>query len=376
MPGPRLPMPPRLALLLLLLLVPLAAPQAEDFASQVHDYRAYLALKPDRAARAEAFAARVAAETPPTLGAAPAEPLRIAIIYPGNQVSDYWRRSVAALAARLDAAGLPYTLDSHFTAAGTEIRRQEAYVLESLRRDPDYMVFTLDALRHKTIIERIIGGGRTRLILQNITTPLKDWEGYQPFLYVGFDHAQGARLLADHFIKDSGGEGDYAVFYGAPGYVSEMRGDTFIRRVEANSEMFLFASYYVGFDRARARAAALEVLAERPDLRFIYACSTDIALGIGDALKELNLTGRVKVNGWGGGSAELDALARGELNATVMRMNDDNGVAMADAIVLAQSGRADQVPTVFAGAMALVTEATEPATLKALTRRAFRYSGP
>ncbi|SDG96840.1 substrate-binding domain-containing protein [Roseospirillum parvum] len=363
-------------LALLLVLSPATPAPAQEFAAQVHDLEHYLGLEPGRRAISEGFAAQVAADTPPVVAALPPSPLRIAIIYPGNQVSDYWRRSVAALTARLEQSGLPYTLDSHFTAAGTEVRRQEAYIMEALDHDPDYMVFTLDALRHKTIIERIIGRGGTRLILQNITTPLKDWEGYQPFLYVGFDHATGARMLADHLIERTGGQGSYAVFYGPPGYVSQMRGDTFIRHIESGSDLELQATYYVGFDRAKARRAALDLLRESPDTSFVYACSTDIALGVADAIAELGLGDRVLVNGWGGGSAELAALAAGDLNVTVLRMNDDNGVAMADAIALAESGRAGQVPTVFAGQMALVTEQTDAATLAALTRHAFRYSDP
>ena len=38
------------------------------------------------------------------------------------------------------------------------------------------------------------------------------------------------------------------------------------------------------------------------------------------------------INGWGGGSAELEAIERGDLDVTVMRMNDDTGIAMAEAI--------------------------------------------
>lgn len=48
-------------------------------------------------------------------------------------------------------------------------------------------------------------------------------------------------------------------------------------------------------------------------LDFIYACSTDIAFGVVDALRDLGKE-QVVVNGWGGGDAELEALKAGELD--------------------------------------------------------------
>ena len=107
---------------------------------------------------------------------------------------------------------------------------------------------------------------------------------------------------------------------------------------------------------------------------FIYSCSTDIALGVIDAIETLGLQGKVQTNGWGGGSQELEEIAKGRLAVTVMRMNDDNGVAMAEAIALDQLGRSDDVPLVYSGEFALVTQAHDAAKIDALKNRAFRYS--
>ena len=98
--------------------------------------------------------------------------------------------------------------------------------------------------------------------------------------------------------------------------------------------MNLKASYYVGYDREKSRQATESILQEHQNLSFIYACSTDIALGVMDAIAASDNQGTVMTNGWGGGAAELDAILQGKLDVTVMRMNDDNGVAMAEAIVL------------------------------------------
>ncbi len=91
------------------------------------------------------------------------------------------------------------------------------------------------------------------------------------------------------------------------------------------------------------------------DIKFIYACSTDIALGVIEVLKQRNLLGKIEVNGWGGGgNSELEAIEKGELDITVMRMNDDNGVAMAEAIKLDLENKSSLVPTIYSGDFAVL----------------------
>ncbi|MCV5919740.1 ABC transporter substrate-binding protein, partial [Escherichia coli] len=80
----------------------------------------------------------------------------------------------------------------------------------------------------------------------------------------------------------------------------------------------LQSAYYTKATKQSGYEAAKASLEKYPDVDFIYACSTDVALGAVDALKELGRDD-VMINGWGGGSAELEALSKGELDVTVMR---------------------------------------------------------
>lgn len=58
-----------------------------------------------------------------------------------------------------------------------------------------------------------------------------------------------------------------------------------------------------------------------------------------------------------------------------MRMNDDSGAALADAIVMDLTGRSDQVPKIFSGELVLVEKGISKEKLKQLKDRAFRLSG-
>ena len=80
--------------------------------------------------------------------------------------------------------------------------------------DTDYLVFTLDLKKHSKFVQRILGKKKPKLILQDITTPLKEWGNKQPFLYVGFDHVIGSRMIADYYMKNIKAKSKYALLYG------------------------------------------------------------------------------------------------------------------------------------------------------------------
>lgn len=327
---------------------------------------------PKQSSNAESFNLRVAAEAAPLPGYRGIA--KIAVIYPGEQASDYWRRSVVSFEERLKELGLAYDIDSYFSGSSSFVGNQAQLIAAALKEDPDYLVFTLDVLRHKGLVQRLIARGRPKVILQNITTPVKAWRNHQPFLYVGFDHVSGTKLLIDYYKQRFGEQKPFAILYGPRGYVSRARGNTFLQAYSDPEARNLKASYYVGYDRKKSREATARILEENADLEFVYACSTDIALGVLDAIQANGSRTHVVTNGWGGGSAELEAISSGDLDVTVMRMNDDNGVAMAEAIALDMAGRESDIPIVYSGEFQLVTSNDTAERIGELKARAFRYS--
>ncbi len=346
--------------------IPIAA------ASEYLSFEDFVALHPEQITISQKFKKVVDAGGVVIGQASQKGPVRIAFIYPGNQVSDYWKRSVLSFTKRMDEIGLRYQISNYFSHSG-DIRMQEAQLREALSTDPDYLVYTLDVHRHKRLVERLVSKRRPKIILQNITTPLKEWHEKPPFFYVGFDHAIGTRMLAERIQSRSVEGGDYAVLFYSRGYVSEMRGETFIRLMAEKKQWQLKDSYYTDGKRGKAKLATFEIL-KNPEIKLIYACSTDVAFGALDALRETGRIGSVIINGWGGGSDELEAVLEGSLDLTVMRINDDNGVAMAEAIRLDVEGKTNQVPLVFSGDFVLVEKGISREELQTLEQHSFRYS--
>ncbi len=295
-------------------------------------------------------------------------PVRIAQVYPGLQESSYWSDSAKALRGRLDDLKIDYRLETRYTSPNSQLDEQIRQIRELLDWDPDYLVYTLDSPRQKLLIERLIQNTDTRLILQNITTPLKAWEQRQPFMYVGFDHTEGARLLAQHFASRFPAA-DYGVLFRSKGLVSQMRGTGFIQALPAAHQ--LRSSYFSDSSREGGRSAALRMLKDYPTLDYIYACSTDVALGTLDALDQLSRSD-VVVNGWGGGPEEIEQLLRGRLPIVLMRLNDEASMAIAEAIRRDLMGL--RVPRVYSGRFVVLDGQMAEEEIRRLDVRAHRYS--
>jgi len=332
----------------------------------------YLSLHPEQEQKMAAFSKRVRADSAP-LAQRNKSPLKIAIIYPAEQSSDYWRRSVLTLKKRLNELNINYKINSFFSRPSVDLSLQSQQLKTAIDWQPDYLIYTLDALRHQAMIERILLRGKPKLILQNITTPLQQWMNLKPFLYTGFDHEKGTKLLAEEMLKNDP-SGKYTMLYFSRGYVSKMRGDTFVQQAIQKPGLTLAASYYTKGNSETAYKATLASLTRDPEQSMIFACSTDIALGAIKALDQLGKNSQVTLNGWGGGNNEIKALLAGKLDLTVMRMNDDSSVAIAEAIKLDISGQTNAVPHIYSGDIVLLNKETNIDEIEKLKQRAFRYS--
>lgn len=333
----------------------------------------YLARFPEQRALTLNFSERVRLAAQPTTKPL-TKPVRIVMLTPDQQVSDYWSRNQESLTQRLAELGVPARLQSYPSLPATTSREKEQQLANALRSDPDYLILTLNTAREAVLLNKLMTRDRPKIIIMNITTPLKHLENNQPFFYVGFDHEAGTKLLHNRIKELTGGQANYLMLYGTRGYISQVRGDTFIELNQHEPNINLNQAFYTDVDPEKAKQAVLQTLADQPNTNLIYACTTDIALGAAQALKELDKRDNTILNGWGGGSEELAALAAGDLDLTVMRMNDDNGIAIAEAILLDQQGKTNLVPQVYSGDFVIIDKQTSTPALERLKRHAFRYS--
>jgi autoinducer 2-binding protein LuxP len=301
------------------------------------------------------------------------KPLRIALMFPSLETSDAWARLNISTRKRLEELGVPFEI-TEFMIKPDEHDRQGAQVEQVLAGNFDYVVIGPSEYQvQKSNISRLSESLPT--LVMNVVNPFVDTYGTekQPITHVGFDHTIGAEALCRWVIGETGGEGTFALVRYIPGLIDGQRSDHFADCVTKNSNMKLVGEFEANGDRELAFSGANALLSRYPDIKMLHAGNTAVALGVLAAATERGVLDEVIINGWGGGADELKSIKEGGLKVTAFRVNDDWGVAVAEAIRAHAQG--DPVPVVLAATIKPLDYKMSSEAIDAETAHAFRYSG-
>jgi len=304
-------------------------------------------------------------------------PVRIAMIFPALDLSDAWERGYRAMIARLKELKIPYTIAT-MGSHHAEHTTQKMYLEHALVAKYDYVIVgPTEIVVQKAAIEELIRDPAIQVIVWNYTTPLVAWgktrnEG-QPLAYVGFCHYEGGTLLG-RYILDNYNFKEVVHIHGIPGITSIQRGHT-VRDMFKAAGIKILYEHYADWDREKAYEATKKILTAYPDVEHIHIISTAMCAGAAAAIAEMDMTGKVVINGWGGGTEEQELLLAGKLDFTVLRMQDDWGVSLAEIIKYDLEDRRDNIPLVFNGGMQVIDRTYDRAAIDKILAYAFRYSG-
>lgn len=139
--------------------------------------------------------------------------------------------------------------------------------------------------------------------------------------FVATNNVAAGEMGARELARLLGGEGKVAVVLHAPGSRSTMEREEGFDRVISREfpKIKVVARQYGMSDRAKARAAAENILTANPDLDGIFASTEPSASGISLALKGRGLGGKVKFVGFDSSDSMLGDLRDGTLHATVVQ---------------------------------------------------------
>lgn len=304
----------------------------------------------------------------------PEEPITIAVIYPSEDVSDFWLRSYMAMEARLNELGIPFEATQFASNMGNFLL-QSTYAEQVAQEDYDYVIFgPSELMAQQDDIRRLMDSDK-KVIVLNYDTPVQSWGDDQPLLYTTFSHLFGALNICNWVVENLGTEGTYAMIRGIPGGIDDQRSGGFQECLEEKSNWTLAYEHYGDFQREGGFNGAQLILSGYPEVGMIHNANTAMAMGAISAVQAANKGDDVFVTAWGGTGDELEALRKGELGATPMRMSDDVGVSMAEVIRADLEGRADEMPLVFLGRIDIVSGASGPDVVDAFEKEAFRYTG-
>ncbi len=303
-------------------------------------------------------------------------PVQIALIYPSADTSDFWARNYLALTKRLDELGISYET-TEFASRQIEHSLQSTYA-NQVEQDADlydYVIFGPSELAIQADnIDKLAGNDGFSTYVWAFHTPLKDLTN-QPDVWFDFSSAAGALTMCDYMISRLGENVTMAMNRGIPGITDNQRSGDFKACVEEKAGWTTVYEHYGEYQREGGFEGTSLIMQAYPEATIIHNANTAMAMGSVEAQISMGKEKDIFSTGWGGTGLELEAIRRGELDATPMRMGDDVGAATAEAIKADLEGRAEELPFVFLGRITVAHDQMSLEELNALEQEAFRFSG-
>ena len=304
------------------------------------------------------------------------KPIRIALIYPSSDTSDFWARNYIAMTERLKQVGIEFET-TEFASRQIEHSLQSTYATQ-VAQDADlydYVIFGPSELATQADnIEKLVQTDGLTTYVWAFHTPLKQFKK-QPAAWFDFSSAYGAQKICDYMLERLGNDVTYAMNRGIPGVTDNQRSGDFKDCVAEKGNWNVVYEHYGEYQREGGFDGTNSIIQAYPEATVIHNANTAMAMGSVEAQVAAEKHENIFSTGWGGTGLELDAIRRGELNATPMRMGDDVGAATAEAIKADMEGRADELPLVFLGRITVAHDELSAEELDALQKEAFRFSG-
>jgi len=266
--------------------------------------------------------------------------LKIGYTPPTLDKADFMGQFETGLQKGLDESGIKYELFSRSPADHAAHEQQLQIVEDLITIGVDYMVIIPTAYEGQQGAYRKVNDAGIPLIIGNYSDPFPSEWGIDTIRFCGYSHADGGAAVAE-YVGDKYPKGTkMAIIYGVPGKVSIERGAKELH--EANGFEIVYEDY-ADWDRVKAFNAVERLLMAYPEVKVIIACSSAMSIGAVQAVETAGRTGEIDIYGAGATIEELDAIEAGTLTAAWFRDPIAIGEAAAEAIILHNQGKEDEI---------------------------------
>jgi len=219
----------------------------------------------------------------------------------------------------------------------------------------DFGCYIVNPISGSNLVQGLAQVARQDVPIVNIDSPVDadaaEQAGADIATYIGTDNSDAGAQAGAQMIE-SIGSGKVAVIGGIAGDVtSGARVDGFTGAVEGSLEVVQTVA--ADWERQRALTAATDILAANPDLKGFFAANDDMGLGIARAVANAGRTGQIAVISVDGNEEALQAVADGQLTATVAQYPYAIGQMGVEACVAATQGA--ELPAEVTAPVAVVT---------------------
>lgn len=161
-----------------------------------------------------------------------------------------------------------------------------------------------------------------------------------PVTTASTDNLAAAALAAERMVELIGGSGKVAlVVHDQTSLTGVQRRDGFVEYIEQNApDVEIVSIQYGGGDQLESTDVATAIIEGNPDIVGIYGANEGSAIGVVNAVQELDRVGEIVVIGFDSGQAQIDAIKNGVMAGAITQNPVGIGYETVKAAVMAING--------------------------------------
>ena len=293
--------------------------------------------------RSTRFAALLASLTLTSMLAVPAmaqdaEPVAfdeapyIPIVSKGFQ-HQFWQ--AVKLGAEQKGAELNAEVNFIGPATESEVAQQIEMLQAEYDKGPDAVCFAaLDSQAANPLLEQMAADGIPVIAFDSGV------DSDIPITTAATDNVAAAALAADMMAELIGGAGKVGVIiHDQTSRTGIDRGDGFVNRMaEAYPDIEVIEPQYGGGDQLRSTDLAKAIIQANPDIKGFFGANEGSAIGVVNAVNELDMAGKLVVIGYDSGAAQIEAIRSGLMAGAVQQNPIGIGAQCVRAAAMALQG--------------------------------------
>ena len=223
----------------------------------------------------------------------------------------------------------------------------------------DFSCFVVNPISGTNLVQGIAQIAAKHKTIVNIDSPVDaaaaKAAGAKIATYIGTDNTAAGKLAGQEMVKQLPSGGAVAAIGGTAGDVTSGARITGFQQGIAGSSVTFLQTVAANWDRQQALTQATTILQANPKLAGFFVANDDMALGVARAVANLGRTGTVKIISVDGIKDALQAVAAGQLTATVAQYPYVIGEMGVEACKAADEGKS--LPSSVKAPVELVTKA-------------------
>lgn len=232
-----------------------------------------------------------------------------------DSMDQHWlsvKRGAEEKAQELGNVTITFRAPADKTDPGEQVRMVE----DAINQKADAILLApLDAEALKPVVEK---AAAANIPVVNIDSPVNTDKIVS---FIATDNIKAAQIAADTLAELIGKKGKIAIINHQPGAGTAMMRENGFKEEIKNKypDIQIVTTQYSMGDKTKAMNQALDIMTANPDLAGFYACNEGSTVGVAQAIKQRNATGKIKLVGFDKSQDTINAIKEGMLQATMVQ---------------------------------------------------------